>query len=504
VRSRFRVVSLALLLVISLCAACSAGSSAYTAGDDASLAVGFTAEPQNFDFTRTDGAAIPQALLYNVYEGLVKLDAEGRIVPLLAQSWTVSPDRTVYDFRLRGGVRFSNGAPFTAQDVKFSLDRVKTEWTISLKSKMDVVDRVEVVDPAHARVVLRTPSNGWLFDMTSRVGTMFSPTAVADLANTPVGTGPYVLAQRRRGDSIVLRENPAYWGGKPDYRTVYLKYIKDPTALNNALLSNGIDAIAGITAPDSIPQFENDTRFDVVQGTTNSEVVLAYNDARPPLNDVRVRRALTLAIDRKALLDTAWAGRGTLIGSMVPPTDPWYTDLAGYYPHDPARARALLAEAGQPNPTLRLRIPNLPYAVSSAQVVASQLAEVGARVTIEPLDFPAVWLKQVFTDHDYDLSIVQHVEARDITTFGKPTYYWGYDDPRVRDLIRQADTGTPEQQVLAMREVAQKITEGAAANWLFLFPNVIAAKKKVTGFTRNQVSESFDLTGLRRAEGGDA
>ena len=487
--------ALALLLVAS---GCSAGSTASVSGGPDTLAVGFAAEPANFDFTRTDGTAIPQALLYNVYEGLVKTDGAGRIVPLLAQSWTISPDRRTYDFTLQDGVRFSNGAPFTASDVKFSLDRVKTDWTISIKSKMDVVDHVEVLDPLHARVVLKKPSNGWLFDMTTRVGAMFSPTGVADLANTPVGTGPYVMAQRRRGDSIVLQQNPAYWGRKPAYKTVILKYIKDPTALNNALLSNGIDVISTITAPDSIPQFENDNRFTVLQGTTNSEVVLSFNGKRAPLNDPRVRQALTLAIDRKALLATAWANRGTLIGSMVPPTDPWYEDLSGYYPYDPVRAKELLARAGQPNLSLRLRIPNLSYAVSSAQVVASDLADIGVNVTIEPLDFPAVWLKQVFTDHDFDMSIVQHVEARDITTFGKPSYYWGYDNPRVSQLLARADAGTEQEQVADMKEVARTITADAAADWLFLFPNVVVAKNKVTGLARNQVSESFDLTGLGR------
>ncbi|UJW34267.1 ABC transporter substrate-binding protein [Saccharothrix sp. AJ9571] len=496
-KARLVAAALALLLVAS---GCSAGSSAFVPDDGSTLAVGFAAEPQNFDFTRTDGAAIPQALLYNVYEGLVKLDDQGRVVPLLADSWTVSQDRLVYDFALKPGVTFSNGAEFTAEDVKFSINRVKTDWTISIKSKMDVVDRVEVLDPLRARVVLTKPSNAWLFDMASRVGAMFTPTGIADLANKPVGTGPYEVASRRRGDSILLQANQRFRGPEPAYRTVYLKYYKDPTALNNALLSNGIDVIGTITAPDSIPQFEADSRFNVIQGTTNSEVVLAFNNAKEPLNDVRVRRALTLAIDREALLATAWANRGTLIGSMVPPTDPWYEDLSAAYPHDPAQARALLAEAGKPALNLRLRIPNLPYAVSSAQVVASQLAEVGVTVTIEPLDFPAVWLKQVFTDHDYDLSIIQHVEARDITTFGRPSFYWGYDSQKTRDLLAKADAGTPEEQVSAMREVARTLSDDAAADWLFLFPNVVAAKKKVTGIVRNQVSESFDLTTLGRSE----
>ncbi|GAB3490709.1 ABC transporter substrate-binding protein [Amycolatopsis cihanbeyliensis] len=495
-RVRFRVAIAALLLLVP---ACSAGSTATVGGGESTLAVGFSAEPKNFDFTTTDGAAIPQALLYNVYEGLVKLDGSGRIVPLLAKSWTISPDRLTYDFRLHEGVTFAGGAPFTAEDVKFSIERVQTEWTVSLKSAMDVVDHVEVVEPTHARVVLTRPSNSWLFSMAGRVGAMFSRTGVSDLANKPVGTGPYLVAGRRRGEEIVLRENPGYRGEKPAYDTVHLKYYPDPTALNNALLSNGIDVISAIAAPDSIPQFEADERFDVSQGTTNGEVVLAFNNARPPLDDVRVRRALTMAIDREALLATAMAGRGTLIGSMVPPTDPWYEDLSGFHPHDPERARALLAEAGATDLNLRLRIPNLPYAMSSAQVVTSQLAEVGVRVTIEPLDFPAVWLQRVFTDHDYDLSIIQHVEARDITTFGDPDYYWGYDNPRVRELLTEADTGTPEQRIARMREVARTITADAAACWLFLFPNVVAAKKEVTGLVRNQVSESFDLTGLGSA-----
>jgi peptide/nickel transport system substrate-binding protein len=495
---RVFVAMVAVPMVAAVLAACSAGSSVSGPADPDSISIGFTAEPANLDFTRTDGAAIPQALLLNVYEGLVRLDSAGKIVPLLAREWSVSEDRRTYDFLLWEGVRFANGQPFTAQDVKFSLDRVKTDWTISLKSKMDVVDSVEVVSPAHARVTLKRPSNAWLFDMTTRVGAMFSPSGVADLANTPVGTGPYVFSSRKRGDSIVLKANPSYWGRPPVYRTVSLKYFKDPTALNNALLSNGIDVISAITTADSIPQFEQDTRFQVLQGTTNSEVTLSFNNARPPLDNKTVRQALMYAIDRRAVNATVAANRGTLIGSMVPPTDPWYEDLSRTYPYDPSRAKGLLIRAGQQNLKLRLRVPNLPYAMSAAQVVASDLKDVGVEATIEPLDFPAVWLKQVFTDHDYDMSIIQHVEARDIVTFASAKYYWGYDNQEVRDLITQGDSGTPQEQVTAMRQVAKILNEDAAADWLFLFPNVIAAKTKVTGLAANLVGESFDITGLGR------
>jgi peptide/nickel transport system substrate-binding protein len=195
------------LLAAAGCAAGAGGSAGATPTDSRKkITIGFSAEPANLDFTRTDGAAIPEALLVNVYEGLVELNQQtGEIEPALAESWTVSPDGLVYDFTLRDGVTFSNGAPFTADDVKFSIERVKSDaWTVSLKSGMSVVSGVEVVSPTHARVTLSQPSNSWLFRMTTRIGAMFDASGVGDLANTPVGTGPYTVSEFRRGDRLVL------------------------------------------------------------------------------------------------------------------------------------------------------------------------------------------------------------------------------------------------------------------------------------------------------------
>jgi len=494
-----RLAAAALAAVLALAtAACSAGGGSGSSGSEAEkLAVGFVAEPASLDFTTTDGAAIPQALLVNVYEGLVKLDGDGKVVPLLAKSYTVSEDRKTYTFTLNEAT-FSNGKPFTADDVVFSINRVKTDWTVSLKSAMDVVADVKAQDPRTAVVTLKQPSNSWLFAMASRVGAMFSKDGVSDLANTPVGTGPYVLADRKRGDSITLRANEDYWGTKPQLTEVVLKYYKDATALNNALLTGGIDVISTVQAPESLGQFDDAERFEVVEGTTTGEVVLSFNNGRAPLNDKRVRQAICHAIDRKALLDTAWAGRGQLIGSMVPPTDPWYEDLSQTYPYDPAKAKALLAAAGKPNLRLAFKIPNLPYAVSTAQVVKSQLAQVGITADIQPLEFPAVWLSDVFTKADYDMSIINHVEPRDIASWGNPKYYWRYDNPTVQRLLASADAGTEQQQVADLKQAARTLAEDAAACWLFLFPNLMVAEKGVEGLPKNLVSESFDLTALSR------
>lgn len=199
--------------VLVLGTGCSAGS-----GDDSSLSIGFTAEPASLDFTTDDGVAIPEVLLTNVYEGLVELAPDGGIQPALADSWEVSDDRRTYTFELNSDVTFSNGESFTAEDVKFSIERAQEEWTISLADVMDVVDTVEVVSPTEVTVELSEPSNAWLYAMTTRVGAMFTPTGVDNLDTEPVGTGPYEVADWTRGDSITLQRRADYWVNSPPRR----------------------------------------------------------------------------------------------------------------------------------------------------------------------------------------------------------------------------------------------------------------------------------------------
>lgn len=497
-RSVPTAVVLALSLAVAGCSAGSGGSSSTDNGSD-SLSVGFIAEPLSLDFTTDSGAAIPQALLVNVYEGLVRLDESGEIVPALAEDWTISDDRKTYTFDLRDGVKFSNGEPFTAEDAAFSIEQVQNDWTVSLKSGMDVVESADPVDDTTLKVTLKQPSNMWLFNMTSRIGAMFSRTGVSDLKTKAIGTGPYTVDGWKRGDSITLAANEDYWGEQPPAKRVTLRYFKDPNAMSSALRTGQLDVMATLQAPESLPQFTNDDQFQIIEGTTTGEVVLAFNNAEPPFDDKRVRQAVRYALDRKAILETAWAGHGELIGSMVPPTDPWYEDLTSEYPHDPAKAKALLKQAGVGNATLRLRIPNLPYAVAAAQVVKSQLADVGLTAKIDPLEFPARWLDEVFTKADYDMSIINHVEPRDIASFGDPDYYWKYDSQKFRDLLAKVDAGTEEEQVRYMKQAARQLSDDAASDWLFLFPNLAVAKSNVRGLPENVISEAFDLTRISKA-----
>ena len=218
-----------------------------------------------------------------------------------------------------------------------------------------------------------------------------------------------------------------------------------------------------------------------------------------PLADADLRKAVRHAIDHQMLVDTCWAGRGELIGSMAPVTDPWYEDRTGDYPFDLEEAQRLIGEAGAEGQELRLRIPSLPYAVACGTVVESMLEDAGLEVTIDELEFPAAWLETVFTNQDFDMSIVAHVEPRDMANvFGNPDYYTTYGTEEIQTLFEEADTGTEEEQTAKLQEAAALISEDAAADFLFLLPNLMVADPDITGLPTNALRESFDLSALAR------
>lgn len=467
---------------------------------DEVLTLGLVAEPASLDFRTADGAAIPQLLLGNVYETLVTVDPEsGEIVDALAESHEISEDRTTYTFTLPEGRTFSDGSELTAEDVVASIEAVQSDaWTSSLKSTMDVVKSAEAVDDRTVKVTLERPSNAWLYNMTTRVGAIFPSDTQAKLAKETVGSGPYELKSWKRGDRITLERRDDFGGEVPYFKTAVFRYFKDGTALNNAMLTGDIDLETTVQAPESLSQFEGRDDLQVIEGTTNGEVVLSFNHSSTPMQSQPLRQAIRHAIDHQGLVDTCWAGKGELIGSMVPPTDPWYEDRTGDYPYDLEKARQLVEEAGVDEP-LRLRVPTLPYATECGQVVKSQLEEAGLEVRLDQLEFPAGWLEQVHSGADYDLSIVAHVEPRDLgVLFGDPEYYLRFDDPEVQQLLEEADAGSEAEQKKAMQEAARRVSEEAAADFLFLLPNLVVADADLQGIPENSVTEGLDLSSLRR------
>ncbi len=486
--------ALVLATILAMATACTAGQ---PTAPESSLSVGFILEPESMDFTQTGGAQIPQVLLTNVYETLVKLDQSGKIVPGLADRWTVSPDGKIYTFTLHPGVAFTNGAPFTAQDAKFSLDRVSTAWKpAAYKAQMAVVISTGVVSPTVFKVTLKAPSNSWLFNMTGRVGAMFSRTGVADLATKPIGTGPYTMQAWNRGTSILLQRNDNYWGNKPSVKVVTFKYFKDATAMNNALLTGDIQVVSTVQTPQALGQFKSGNKYQIIQGTTDGEVMMTLNVGKAPLNDVRVRQAINYALDKKAILQNAWAGYGTVIGSHESPNDPWYVDESNRYPHDVAKAKALLAAVGKSKLTLELSIPPVPYANAAAPIIVSQLAQAGITVKATNVTFP-VWLTKVFDKADYDMTIINHVEPRDIAAlWANPTYYTRYNNPAVQNLLAKGDAGTATEFVDDYKKAVQLLANDAAAAWLWSFPNLIVADANIKGLPKNAVGEAFVVADL--------
>jgi peptide/nickel transport system substrate-binding protein len=472
-------------------------TTAAEASTQTEVVIGLQLEPPTLDLTSSPAAAIPQVLLYNVYETLVKLEADGSITGLLAESLEVSDDGLTYTFHLRDGVTFHNGETLDADDVVFSIDNVLTKDPAHpFATTLAPITAVTAMDPSTVEITVDAVSANLLFFLTQGQGVILEESAVGTIENEPVGTGPFRFGSWTVGDSIVIERNDDYWGEPALLETVTFRYINDPNALNNAMLSGDLDILAGVSAPELLTAFESDDRFEVLQGLTNGEVTLSLNGSRPPLDDVLVRQAVSHAIDRDAVVDLAYAGYGTPIGSFSTPLDPWYRDLTEVYPYDPDRARELLTEAGVENVTLEMVLPPVSYASRSGEIIASQLAEVGITVNITNVEW-GVWLEDVFTNHDFDMSIVAHVEPRDVGQYGNPDYYWGNDSPQVAPILAQADSEPdPDVRNELYASVLEEITAVAADNWLFVLPALAVIEKGVTGYEADLPGLALDVTKL--------
>jgi peptide/nickel transport system substrate-binding protein len=276
---------------------------------------------------------------------------------------------------------------------------------------------------------------------------------------------------------------------------VSFRFIGDPAAITASLLSGDVDAVPNGVPPETLPQFRADPRFIVAVGSTEGETILAINNKKPPFDDVRVRRAISYAIDRKAIIDGALSGEARPIGSHFSPLHPAYVDLTGRYPHDPAKAKALLAEAGHGDGiSATLKLPPPAYARRSGEILAQQLGAVGIKVTIEPLQW-AQWLSSVFTNKEYDLSIVAHTEPLDIEIYGRPNYYFNYGNPKIAELWEEVKA-TPDEAARnrLYGEMQRIIADDAVNDFLFQLPKIGVWNRNLTGLWTNSPIQANDVT----------
>jgi ABC-type dipeptide/oligopeptide/nickel transport system permease component/ABC-type transport system substrate-binding protein len=469
------------------------------------LRIGLPLEPPNLDPTSGAAGAVDEVLYGNVFEGLVKIGPRGDIQPGLAESWEITPDGLTYVFHLRSGVRFHNGAGFDASIVKFSLDRARAPAsTNAQKTALSVIGSVDVVDPQTVRLQLSRPSSRLLSVLAWGDSVMVEPRSVGDIAAHPIGTGPYAFQAWRRGDAIDLVRNPRYWGRPAHIDRVEYRFIADPTAAFAAMKAGDLDVFPDYPAPENLAQFKADPRFKVLVGLTEGEVILGMNSRSGPLKDLRVRQAISYALDRSAIIKGAMFGYGVPIGSHYPPQDPGYVDLTGRYPHDPAKARALLKEAGYPNGfQLNLKLPPPSYARRSGEIIAAQLAAVGIRVKSQNLEW-SQWLDQVFTRHDFDLSIVAHTEPADYDIYGRDGYYFGYDSPAYKALLARLDASTGERERLdLLGQVQRRLADDAVNGFLFQFPRLGVWRADVEGLWVNSPLQADQMADARFTGAGE-
>ncbi len=468
-------------------------------GKKDTVVLGMTLEPTpGLDPTGGAASSIAEIVQYNVFETLTKINSDGSVSPLLAEKWEVSPDLKSYTFTLRKGVKFQNGEPFNAQAVKFSFQRAASEKSTNKdKRTFSSMQSVAAIDEHTVVILNKELDPDFLFLMGQATAIIVEPKSVDTNATKPVGTGPYKLDVWNKGSSVVLSKWDGYRSAAAvKIKKVTFRFISDPAAQVAALLAGDIDAFPRVT-PRSVPQFKNNAKFQVLVSGSRAKTILAINNKKKPLDDVRVRRAIAAAIDRKAVIEGAGDGYGAPIGSHYVPGAFGFVDTTGINPFNIEKAKALLAEAGIKTPLeLSLKLPPPPYARQGGEVIAAQLAKIGIVAKIENVEW-AQWLSGTFTNKNYDLTIISHVEPFDLGNYAKPGYYWGYESPAFNTLFDQIKTSPRPADRAKLLGDAQRMLANESVNAYLYQPQWITlANKNLKGLWKDMPIFVNDLSAL--------
>ncbi len=460
------------------------------------LTMGVVLEPPHLDPTAGAAAAIDEIVYANVFEGLCRIDRNGEVQPALAKGWDISKDNLSYTFHLHRRVRFHDGAEFDAGDVVFSLNRARAKNSVNAqKALFKSIKNVEKKGRYTVVVTLLHPTGSFLFNMGWGDAIMVDPASADTNKSIPIGTGPFKLKRWVKGDRIELVRNKEYWGKPVKLHKATFKIIPDPAAAVSALMAGDVDAFANFPAPESVSQFKSDPRYKVAIGSTEGETILSTNNNKGPFRIFKVRQAIAHALDRQAIIDGAMFGYGTPIGSHFSPHHPAYKDFTGKFPYDPRKAKRLLAEAGYPNGfEAVIKLPPPTYARRGGEIVASQLAKIGIKLEIVPIEW-AQWLDQVFMKKDYDLTIVSHTEPMDIGIYGRKDYYFNYTNPRFLALIDRLDATVEIGERYRLLGKAQAVISADCVNgFLFQLAKHGIWNKNIRGLWENSPIQANDLT----------
>lgn len=455
----------------------------------------------------------------SIYEGLMRFDESMKPVPALAESYSISPDGLVYEFKLRAGVKFHDGTNFDAAAVKANFDRaLNPERPASRASYFKMIDRIEVVDPLTVRFVLKTPTGGFLARLAMSAAAMVCPSYLAKyaenkgLTNRACGTGPYTLVEANPAARVVVKKNPSYRiAGLPKLDGITWMPVVEASTRAAMLKTGEADVISSVPL-EAFASLQAEPGLVVQEVPALMQKHLDLNNYHKPFNDPRVRQAVNYAINKDALIKVALRGHGTVAEGLYTKDYPGAAKL-GPWPYDPKKARELLAQAGYPNgfETTLWSEYNDATAAKTVQFIAQQLRQVGIRVKtqlLEPgirseliydVDGPAASTSRMVLSGwsggtvDPDLVLRSLLDSREMPPKFFNTAY--YNNPAFDKLIDEALAEPDAQKRDALYKEAQTMVWNDAP-WAYLFfeTATVAAKAELKNF-RIRPDNTFDFYG---------
>ncbi len=469
---------------------------------DKVLNFALSGNPDTLDPHKTAGTLTFQTLK-SIYDTLVEADQKEKIVPALAQSWTISPDSLTWTFKLRAGVLFHNGEPLTAKDVKATFERVKAKETASPKaSEFAAISSIAAPDDATVVITLARPFAPFLGVLASGWAAILPRSLIDaghDFAAKPVGTGPFVLKEFTRDSRIVLVKNTSYWmTNLPKLDQVVMNVIPERAVQVQGLMMGAIDAVEFVDVED-IKILQASADVQVNKSLSALILVMSINCSNPILSNAKVRQAVTMAIDKQQVLDVAYGG-GVVIGTFMDAGNAYYQDFTKLYPYNPAKAKALLAEAGVlADASFELVIPsNYDMHVKAGQMYQEMLSKVGLNVKIKLVDWPT-WIKDVYTDAKYDFTVTGHTGKLDpdgtLGSYGiAAKRYVRWENPEASALIVKA-AGIAD--VAARKALYSKALEimASEAPFMYLGTSFVyrAHRKNVSEYRMTPKLDTFDF-----------
>ncbi|MFZ5823922.1 MAG: ABC transporter substrate-binding protein [Bacillota bacterium] len=461
------------------------------------LKIGLSAEPSNLDPAINAGTAA-RAVRLNIYRGLFNYMKDGKLTPQLAASHEVSPDGLTYTFKLRDA-KFHNGDPVTAEDVKFTFERLLNKQTgATFYKQLSVIDSVTAVDAKTVQVKLKAPTAPFLdylaLPESAIISKKWSESKGGKLSENPMGAGPYVFKEWQKGQRIVLERFKDYYEPNvPQTEKLQFDFYGDGNMRVNAIRSGDADIVEYVPWKD-VPSIKADPNLQVLGGE-GPFMGLIFNTTFKPFSDPKVRQAVAYAIDRAAVINTAFSGQGKPIFGMAVPSSSIAYDpkFDNYFKLDVAKAKQLLAEAGYPNgfKARLLATAQYDFHQNTAVVVKAELAKIGIEVELDLPDWATRGQKNLKGDYDFlvvgtggdyadpDFLTDYYQSSKEITLNGPV----GFSDARMDELLKQGrSTLDPQKRKAIYAELQERALDLSPIIYLMWRDQSYAAKKSVQGF----------------------